>query len=120
MTRRKQLEHDLQRSIKSILDYRLDPDKAWWFHVPNGAKLARGAAGWSVLKSLGAVAGVPDMTFLINPGRVAFIELKAGKNQLTAGQKLIRETCETLGVPFYVCRSVDEVMAACEELGILK
>jgi hypothetical protein len=117
---RKHPESDLQRAVSQFLQYQLDPEKAWWFHVPNGTKLSGGARSWKTLESLGAVAGVPDMTILMNPGGVAFIELKVGKNKLSDAQEKFSATCERMNINCYTCRSVDDVRSVCRDLGILK
>lgn len=46
--------------------------------------------------------------------------MKAGRNQQTTAQKGFEVMCGEAGVPYRVCRSIDEVLDALREWGLLK
>jgi hypothetical protein len=103
---------------RQVADYlRIVKPKALWFHCPNGARMSKAQAG--IHKALGMLAGVPDLVFVCHGGRVAFIELKAPKGTLSDAQKTFKETAEALGCDYAVCRSVDQVMVALAEWGLI-
>jgi hypothetical protein len=70
--------------------------------------LLDGEAEAGIFKSLGVLAGVPDLVLLFPGGRCAFIEIKAPKGYLSANQKAFKSTVEYFGFPFAECRGVDE------------
>lgn len=84
------------------------PDLLWW-HTPNGGTRKIGEA--RKLKDMGVLAGVPDMTFILPGGLVAFIELKAPKGRLEPSQKAFAEAAIKAGAAWAVCRSLEEVEA---------
>lgn len=101
------------------------------FHIPNenpsatqrriGAShgVMPGAADWVIFAPYPILAVGP-----LHPtrwvGRAYAIELKAGRNQQTTAQKGFEVMCSEAGVPYRVCRSIDEVMEALSDWGLLK
>lgn len=100
--------------------------RAWpahlpWWHTPNGEKRARKlrtkADGTVVsyspeggkLKAMGALAGVPDLIFIMPDRQIAFIELKKPTGDLSDEQITFRDRVRALGCAYVVCRSVEEV-----------
>lgn len=101
--------------------------RAWpahlpWWHTPNGSKRdkkTRIAADGSVvtyspeggkLKAMGALAGVPDLIFVMPDKQIAFIELKKPKDgDLSDDQIKFRDLVQALGCAYAVCRSPEEV-----------
>ncbi len=80
-----------------------------WFHVPNEFSTYRGAYG--ALKSwIGRIAGVPDYVFL-GKEKCFFIEVKSKKGVQSEKQILFQKWCEKVGVPYYICRSLDDFKA---------
>lgn len=111
--RRLDPEELLQRSVKQLLD--LTPDLLWYF-CPNGG-MSKGQNGRN--KAMGAMAGVPDLHFVLRTNEIAYIELKAGKNGLTAEQRTFRAICELRGIRWALCRSVEEVEATLIGWGVV-
>jgi len=75
------------------------------FHVPNeGAKSKFEGAK---LKSMGVVAGVPDL-ILVSP--MCGIELKMPNGRLSPSQNELHKTWLSAGVPCYVCWNAIEVV----------
>jgi len=92
-----------------------------WFHVPNGG--GRSAIEGAILKGLGTLAGVPDLTFIWRGNneegvKVGFIEFKALKGKLTESQSVFRCRCTSVGVQWEECRSVDRFKEILKEWGV--
>lgn len=100
-------EEDLQRQVADYLDRFLPDDSLWW-HTPNGSERNRAVA--AKLKSHGVKPGVPDVTVLWR-GRPIFIELKTARGSLQPDQRTWRDRLTEQGVPWALCRSLDEVVA---------
>jgi len=86
-----------------------------WFSIPNESKRSQVQA--MVLKAMGLRPGAPDLVFVWSGG-VAFVELKAGRNRQTSSQWVFEQACDTIGVPYRVCRSLDQVADALTEWGV--
>lgn len=79
-----------------------------WFHVPNQfAGTYKGMFG-AMLSWMGRIAGVPDYIFL-GKGKGFCIEVKTARGSQSEHQKLFQQWCESKQVPYYVCRSLEEV-----------
>lgn len=79
-----------------------------WFHVPNQfAGTYKGVFG-AMLSWMGRIAGVPDYVFM-GKGQCFFIEVKTASGSQSEHQKLFQKWCESKEVPYYVCRSLDDV-----------
>src|SRR5690349_16401504 len=94
-------EQQLQKAIKQYLDYAAPPLFA--FHPANGGK--RNFKEAVQFKSMGVVAGVPDFVICAPEGKVYFIELKIGKNDLSDEQVKVLAKLANLGFNYSVCRS---------------
>lgn len=125
--RRHRLDEDaLQRAVVQWLT--LAKPRCLWFHVPNGG--ARDAITGARLKAMGVRAGVPDLVFIWKGG-AGFIELKRPEDRcllaelsrpegrLSASQRAFRDECAGLGVPYVVAMSLDEVVRALKEWGLV-
>ncbi len=95
-------EQDLQKGC--IRYYRLQYPKGRIFHVPNGGKRGKAEAG--IFKSLGVLAGTPDLILLHN-GRAYFIEMKADKGKLSPAQTEWETWLVNNGFEHYICNSFD-------------
>ncbi len=106
----KQPEHILQKACVQWFRFNYPKLKYLLFAIPNGG--LRNVKVATKLKAEGVVAGVPDL-FLAIPNQEAaglFIEMKAGKNQLTEAQKYMIPTLEAQGYQCEVCREFDHFM----------
>ena len=110
------LEDALQMQVWSTLTQFGVTERAIVFHPPNGGKRNHREAGR--MKAMGVVPGVPDLCFLWDDKR-AFIELKVGRNTLSPKQKIFRNKCREHGIPYEVCRTLDEVLDTVAEWGLL-
>lgn len=106
-------EEAIQRSVKDYLDVAA-PYLMWWA-VPNGG-MSKGQNGRN--KAMGARAGVLDLHFVLTGGRLAVIEMKAPKGTLSPEQKVFIAACGLSGVPWAVCRSVEEVEVTLRGWGV--
>jgi len=102
-------EEDLQKAVVALLTVTLTDD-VFWFHVPN-QKGTRSGFEARLLKGLGVKPGVADLLFLFR-GQVFALELKAPKAYQSPTQKEFEATCKRVGVPYMLCRSIDEVQGA--------
>ena len=75
----------------------------------NAANAVQGA----ILKGMGMVAGVADMTYLTNP--VTFIEFKVGKGRQSEAQKNWQQLVESRGYRYIIVRSHADF---CKAVGI--
>lgn len=83
-------EHDEQVALFEWAEYMANlqwPELRFMFAVPNGGWRAKTTAGW--LKAEGLKPGVPDIFLPVPRGcfHGLFIEMKFGKNQLSADQQ---------------------------------
>lgn len=90
------------------------------FHVPNvggpgKSHRIRGAQ----MYAQGAMAGVADWLFLVQGGLCCAIELKVGKGRLSSKQLDFQESCLELGVPYAVCRSLEDFQFQLKEWGLI-
>ena len=74
----------------------------------NNAKNARQGA---VLKGMGLVAGVADMTYLASDGKVDYIEFKVGRDRQSKAQKDFQAQAEALGHRYHIVRTVAQFQA---------
>jgi len=75
------------------------------------------------MKKQGMQAGVSDYWILANTNRSSLpvpigVELKVRKNKLRPSQEDFKVWCESAGVPYYVCRSLDDLENILKEWGI--
>jgi hypothetical protein len=106
-------EQNLQIQVVDFLRIALSPP-ATFFSVPNGGYRTPREA--SLMKATGQRAGVPDL-WIMWPGNLGGIELKAPKGVLSEDQMLWREITEANLHRWAVCRSVNEVVATLEDWG---
>jgi hypothetical protein len=85
------------------------------FHTPNQGK--RDIKHLQFLKTLGLVAGVPDL-LIIKTSKIIGIEFKAPEGTLTFNQKLFKNKFQKIGHKFYVIKTIKEfyLMLNSEEL----
>ena len=101
-------ESQIQRAFVEWLRWQA-PRDVIWFSVPNNP---RSKITGARLKAEGMRAGAPDMVFILPSGRAACIEFKTPTGRLSAEQRHFATGCEIMGVPYAVCRSSDEAIAA--------
>ncbi len=113
--KQKRPEQVLQISAIEFLRVALPP--SWRvFHVPNGG--ARSPIEAAILKAMGVWPGVGDLAFIGPGGRFVGAEAKAGRNGLTEDQSEWRDWCLGNGVPWFLFRTIDELVAGCADAGI--
>jgi hypothetical protein len=91
--RRRQPEAQLQRSVVQHLAWRARPG-VFAFHVPLGG--FRRPVEAAILKSIGTVAGVPDIICIFE-GRCFCLELKSERGRLTDVQRVAHERLRAAG-----------------------
>jgi hypothetical protein len=106
-------EKDIQKAVTTFLD----SIGALWQHTPNDG-LENGAKYGAKMKMFGMKAGVPDIQ-IYNPSfdgnYIGFaIELKYGKNQLSAQQKTWLNSLARCGWHTAVCYSTDDAIKEIE------
>lgn len=98
-------EDNLQAAIVAYLRAVL-PD-ARVAAIPNGG--ARTPAEGAIFKRTGVLAGMPDLVVILNGGRVAWLEVKAGKGRLSDKQSALGIWFASHGHLWACVRSVDQV-----------
>lgn len=108
------LEGPLQIAAAEYLELAL-PEPLRFFHVPNGELRDPAVAG--KLKAMGVKEGVADILILgFHP--FIWIELKSAKGRLRPSQKAWRDWCLQIGAPWFLCRSLEDLVDALESLQI--
>lgn len=111
----KRPEQVLQIAAIEFLHVALPP--SWRvFHVPNGG--ARSPIEAAILKAMGVHPGVGDLAFIGPGGRFVGAEAKAGRNGLTDDQTEWRDWCVANQVPWFLFRSIDELVSGCLDAGV--
>jgi hypothetical protein len=77
------------------------------FHVPNGG--GRSKSEGAIFKSIGVVAGVPDL-LLVYRGIVVAFELKAEGCYLSDAQKILHSDWQRQGIAIFIVKSLDDFM----------
>lgn len=109
-------EEDLQIAVAELLDLGLPQGWRWW-HTPN----QRGTRKYweqKLLKALGVKAGIQDVTIVGPDPRLVIIELKSDTGGLSKAQREWRDFYWSIGVPWFLARSVEDVIAACHDAGV--
>jgi len=109
-------EEALQKQVAALLDWALPWDYRW-LHIPN-QKGTRKGFEVQILKSFGVKPGAADVLILTPQRTFVWIELKAPKGVLSDEQKHWRDWCHVVGAAWFCCRSLDDVIAACQDAGI--
>jgi hypothetical protein len=104
---RKHPEQQIQRAVADHLRWRGVPG-LFWFHPANGGW--RSAIEAAIFKSLGVVAGVPDI-IIIHSGQCFGLELKADRGRLTDVQRDAHERMREAGARVATVYGIDEALA---------
>lgn len=107
-------EDALQKMVVRFLKTTV-PDLVFYHPANGGFRNVREAAK---LKAMGVKAGVADLAVVLPDLRAAFIELKTSTGRVNANQAEFQSTCDRLGIPYAVCRSVDDVAATLKGWGV--
>jgi hypothetical protein len=114
MTRRP--EEQLQRAVIGHLVWRARPG-VFAFHVPNGGWRSRTEA--AILKSIGTVAGVPDVLCIFE-GRTYALELKAKGGRVTDVQRVTHDRMRAAGAEVATAVGIDAALAQLEQWRLLR
>lgn len=107
-------EDAIQKAIVNWLRHVL-PGHAMVLHIHNNP---RSAIDGARLKQMGLVAGAPDLLIVLPHGQGVFIEIKTEKGRVSEAQHSFSFTCQALGWPWFVARSIDDVRLGFKALGI--
>lgn len=89
----------------------------WRFlHIPNGGYRTTAEAG--IMKAMGQQEGAADLLFLGPRWPFVWIENKSPIGRLSAPQKDWRDWCQSIGAPWFLCRSLDDLVQACVEANV--
>jgi hypothetical protein len=116
MKRRQRPEQAIQRAVFEHLRARAAPG-VFAFAVPNGGY--RRSIEAAILKSLGVVAGVPDI-FIVHNGRCFALELKAEGGGATDKQLACIAALREAGAFTCIAEGLDRALACLEAWGLLR
>jgi hypothetical protein len=107
-------EHDLQRAIHRYLKLAVPHPRCIWAvdHARQATMLQR-----KRLIDRGCVSGIHDH-FVLYGGRLITLEIKAGANGATEGQRLFAKSAMEAGASCFLVRSIDDVESALKACGI--
>jgi hypothetical protein len=105
-------EERIQVEVAQWLDRNLPAD--WrWYHPPNGGWRKKSTA--NRLKSMGVKPGVADVVICRPDGPDIWIELKSFGGVLSLAQKEWRDWMKAADRPYFVARSVGDVVVGLKE-----
>lgn len=110
-------ERAIQTAIVKALRKYASRDRCYWYAVPNGG--FRHIYTAQKLKAEGTRRGTPDLCFVLQNGRAAFLELKAEKGRQSPEQILFQTDVEHLGALYEVAHSVDQAWGILAAWGVL-
>jgi hypothetical protein len=113
---RQRPEQSLQRAVFEHLAWRGAPG-LFAFHCPNGGW--RSAVEAKIFKSLGVIAGIPDV-ILIHGGQVFGLELKAKGGRLSPIQLATQERMRAAGAIVATAAGLDAALAQLTAWGLLR
>jgi hypothetical protein len=116
VTRRRQPEVADQRAVIRHIAWRARPG-VFAFHVPNGGWRSR--VEGAILKTIGTVAGVPDLIWIKN-GQVYGLELKAEGGRPTEAQLATIAAMEAAGAYCCIAEGLDPALAVLEGWQLLR
>jgi hypothetical protein len=116
MTRRRQPEQELQRSVIAHLQWRARPG-VWFTHIPLGGLRSKIEA--SILRGLGTTRGTPDLLTVAN-GKAHFLELKAPHGRVSAEQHACHEALCAAGACVAVAYDIDDAIERLEQWRLLR
>jgi hypothetical protein len=68
-----------------------------------------------ILRREGMLSGIADLSYLLEGGRIVYIEMKHGKNKQSPAQKEFEARVVALGFPYYLCNSLEGFMQIIEK-----
>lgn len=89
-----------------------------FYHSPQGRRATEREGAF--LKSLGVLAGVPDLCFVLADGRAAFMEIKAPKGRCSEDQRAFLQAAAIRQARTAVVYSLEEAIAVLGEWGVLR
>jgi hypothetical protein len=116
VTRRAQLEAQLQRAVVEHLRLRARPN-VLWLHCPNGER--RDAITGAKLKRMGVLAGAADL-LLWHRGNSFALELKSPGNRPTEAQLEFMARFADAGGHSAVADNIDRALAVLDAWGLLR
>lgn len=110
-------EHSLQLTVLRYLREHGRHD-CNWFAIPNAGR--RSLRYGARMKAEGMQRGVADLCFQLPLGRAAWLELKSDDGTQSDEQLGFQAKCERLGHPYGVARTLEEAVAFCKRIGVLR
>jgi hypothetical protein len=113
---RRRPEQQLQKAVLEHLAWRALPG-VWWAHYPAGGW--RSPVEAAIFKSLGVVAGVPDL-LIVRHGQLYALELKVAGGQLTSTQIDTQARMRAAGATVATAVEIDAALERLERWGLLR
>jgi hypothetical protein len=113
-------ESELHKSVAELLDWVLVTPAMFTTFPAGWGKLSKATAGR--LYASGMKAGMPDILVFDRHShqttKAIGIELKVGANSQTSKQRATAAALQAVGIRVYVCKSIEDVLAALKDAGI--
>lgn len=78
-----------------------------WCHIPNQFSGTKQKLFGAILSWMGRIKGMPDYVFL-GKKQCFCVEVKIDMGRLGQEQTIMKNWCESVGVPYYICRSLND------------
>lgn len=109
-------EDQIHKAVVSHLNARSAPG-TFWFHPANDGK--RSFATANRLRSMGMVAGLPDL-IILRGGEVFALELKSAKGRVSPSQHLVHAAMQEAGAKTSIANDLDKALITLECWGVLR
>jgi hypothetical protein len=63
-----------------------------------------------ILKAMGLCSGIADLSYLLEGGRIAYIELKSSAGRQSPNQKEFEALCKELGADYHIAKDIYQFM----------
>jgi hypothetical protein len=87
-------------------------------HIPNGGLRSKATA--ARMKAMGVLPGMMDLLCGSIDCGLFLMEIKAKRGRLSSEQKNIQQMLQAMGVPVFVCDSLDKAIVVLETYGVIK
>jgi len=110
----KKIQHEQILQIECVAEFnRKYPEQEGQLYM-NYNNPPNGFVG-EILQRAGLLRGVADLSYILDGGRIVYIEMKHGKGKQSPAQKEFEARVVALGFAYHLCNSLDGFMQIIEK-----